>query len=229
MTSQVRRIGGCHLLLRGNRWMPISVDKTLRAKDRCSPGGAVISAYLSAVVEGNAIVGWLRNSAFSVQEVLPNGTLAPLDLTPARLAWQAYDADMEASKAGNNWRKCADCGASDSGTKYWKPSFEVTRGCTRTCYGTDTRQNSGPSCCRRASVRLLKRENLWGRASMSALPEHFRHQLVPLLPTRRRPQCRDTGPCFRSLYARARAAQPSDCLSVDRSGSPWCVAVMRTK
>jgi hypothetical protein len=100
MTSQVRRIAGCHLLLRGNRWMPISVNKTLGAKDRCSPGGAVISAYLSAVVEGDTIVGWLRNSAFSVQEVLPDGTLAPLDLTPARLALQAYDADMEASKAG---------------------------------------------------------------------------------------------------------------------------------
>ena len=100
MTSQGRRIAGCHLLLRGNRWMPISVNKALGGKDRCSPGGAVISAFLSAVVEGDSIVGWLGNSAFSVQEVLPNGTLAPLDLTPARLALQAYDVDMEASKAG---------------------------------------------------------------------------------------------------------------------------------
>ncbi len=70
MTSQGRRIAGCHLVV-GNRWMHISVNKTLGAKDRCSPGGAVISAYLSAVVEGDTIVGWLRNSAFSVQEVLP--------------------------------------------------------------------------------------------------------------------------------------------------------------
>ena len=99
MTSQGRRIAGCHLLLRGNRWMPISVNKALGAKDRCSPGGAVISAYLSAVVEGDTIVGWMKYSAFSVQEVLPNGTLAPLDLTPTRLALQAFDADMEASKA----------------------------------------------------------------------------------------------------------------------------------
>jgi hypothetical protein len=80
--------------------MPISVNKTLGAKDRCSPVGAVISAYLSVVVEGDTIVGWLRNSAFSVQEVLPNGTLAPLDLTPAKLTLQAYDTDTEASKAG---------------------------------------------------------------------------------------------------------------------------------
>ncbi len=56
--------------------MPISVNKALGAKDRCSPGGAVISAYLSAVVEGDTIVGWTKNSAFSVQEVLPDGTLA---------------------------------------------------------------------------------------------------------------------------------------------------------
>jgi hypothetical protein len=51
MTSQGRCIAGCHLLLRGNRWMPISVNRALGVKDRCSPGGAVISAYLSAVVE----------------------------------------------------------------------------------------------------------------------------------------------------------------------------------
>ena len=41
-----------------------------------------------------------KNAAFSVQEVLPNGTLAPLDLTPAKLALQADSADMKASKAG---------------------------------------------------------------------------------------------------------------------------------
>jgi hypothetical protein len=85
MTSQGRRIAGCHLVLRGNRWMPISVNKALGAKDRCSPGGAVISAYLCcAVVERDTIVGWTKNSAFSVQEVLPNGTLAPLDLAEGR-------------------------------------------------------------------------------------------------------------------------------------------------
>ena len=33
---------------------------------------------------------------------------------------------------------------------------------------------------------------------MSALPGYFRHQLVPLLPGRHRPRCRDTGPCFLS-------------------------------
>lgn len=42
----------------------------------------MISAYLSAVVEGDTIVGWINNSAFSVQEVLPNGALAPLGRDP---------------------------------------------------------------------------------------------------------------------------------------------------
>ena len=80
--------------------MPISVNKTLGAQDSYSPGGAVISASLSAVVEGGTIVGWMKNSAFSVQEVQPDGTLTPLDLTPARLVLQADSADMKASKAG---------------------------------------------------------------------------------------------------------------------------------
>jgi hypothetical protein len=53
----------------------------LGANDRCSPSGAVIAAYLSAVVEGDTIVGWMKNSGFIVREVQLDGTLAPLDLT----------------------------------------------------------------------------------------------------------------------------------------------------
>ena len=59
MTKTTRRIAICHLLLRGIRWMPVSVNKKLGPNDRCSPGGAVITALLSAVVEGDAIVGWM--------------------------------------------------------------------------------------------------------------------------------------------------------------------------
>ena len=80
--------------------MPVSVNKTLGAHDRCSPSGAVISAYLSAMVEGDMIIGWMKNSAFSVQEVQPDGTLTPLELTAAALASQADSADMEANRAG---------------------------------------------------------------------------------------------------------------------------------
>jgi hypothetical protein len=100
MTAQTQRIAICHLLLRGARWMPVSVNKTLGANDRCSPSGAVVAACLSAVVEGDTIVGWMKNSAFSVQEVQLDGTLAPLDLSAAALALQADSADMKANMAG---------------------------------------------------------------------------------------------------------------------------------
>ena len=80
--------------------MPVSVNKTLGANDRCSPSGAVISAFLLAVIEGDMIVGWMKNSAFSVQQPQPDGTLTPLDLTAAGLASQADSADMKANKAG---------------------------------------------------------------------------------------------------------------------------------
>jgi hypothetical protein len=60
MSGQARDIAICHLVLRGNRWMPVSVNKKLGPNDRCSPGGAVISATLCAVVEGDAIVGWME-------------------------------------------------------------------------------------------------------------------------------------------------------------------------
>jgi hypothetical protein len=66
--------------------MPVSVNRTLRPNDRCSVGGAVISAFLCAAVEGDTIVGWTENSGFMVREVGLNGTLAPLDLTPLALA-----------------------------------------------------------------------------------------------------------------------------------------------
>jgi hypothetical protein len=60
----------------------------------------VTAAYLSAVIEGDTIIGWLENSGFTVQEVQLDGTLARLDITAAALALQAGSADMEAAKAG---------------------------------------------------------------------------------------------------------------------------------
>jgi len=80
--------------------MPVSVNKKLGANDRCSPGGAVITACLSAVIEGDTIVGWMKNSAFIVREVQLDGALAPLELTAAALALQADNADMKATRAG---------------------------------------------------------------------------------------------------------------------------------
>src|SRR5215471_9229514 len=94
------RIAGCHLLLRGNRWMPVSINRAVGPNDRCSSNGPVITAYLWAIVEEDRIVGWMKNSAFSVREVQPDGTLAPLDLTMAALAMEAVEADAKASEAG---------------------------------------------------------------------------------------------------------------------------------
>ena len=80
--------------------MPVGVNSTLGAHDRCSPDGAVIAAYLSAVVEGDAIIGWLENSGFTVQEVQLDGTVTPLVISAAALALQADSADTKAAGAG---------------------------------------------------------------------------------------------------------------------------------
>jgi hypothetical protein len=100
MTGQARVIAVCHLLLRGNRWIPVSVNRKLGPNDRCSPDGAVISATLSAVVEGETIIGWMENSAFTVQDVLDGGTLAAIDLAPTRRAVDAMFLDEKAANAG---------------------------------------------------------------------------------------------------------------------------------
>jgi hypothetical protein len=95
-----RRIAMCHLLLRGTRWMPVSVNKKLGSNDRCAPGGPVISAVLCAVVAGDAVVGWTESSGFTVREIGADGTLAPLDFKPAALALDARYFDTRAAAAG---------------------------------------------------------------------------------------------------------------------------------
>jgi hypothetical protein len=80
--------------------MPVSVNRPLGSKDRCNSDGAVISAFLSAVVEGDAIVGWLENSAFSVQKVQADGSLTGLDFRAAALALHAKEMDMMAKRSG---------------------------------------------------------------------------------------------------------------------------------
>jgi hypothetical protein len=100
MIDQTRRIAFCHLLLRGTRWMPVSVNIKLGPNDRSTPGGAVISAFLCAVVEQDAVVGWTESSGFMVREVGVNGVLAPLDLRPAALALEARNFDTSAAAAG---------------------------------------------------------------------------------------------------------------------------------
>jgi hypothetical protein len=80
--------------------MPVSVNRQLGSKDRCNPNGAVISAFLSALIDGDTIVGWLGTSAFSVQEVQADGSLSGLDFRPAALALQANAMDEKAKQSG---------------------------------------------------------------------------------------------------------------------------------
>jgi len=100
MTDQTQRIAICHLLLRGTRWMPVIVNRKLGCNDRCAPGGAVVSAILCAVVQGDAVVGWTESSGFMVREIGADGALAPLDFTPAALALDALYSDARAAAAG---------------------------------------------------------------------------------------------------------------------------------
>jgi hypothetical protein len=51
-------------------------------------------------LKGTQLLAGQKTQHSSVQEILPDGKLAPLDLTPAKLALQADSADMKASKAG---------------------------------------------------------------------------------------------------------------------------------
>ena len=80
--------------------MPVSVNRQLGPNDRCTPGGAVISAVLCAVIEGDAVVGWTESSGFMVREIGSDGTLAPLDLAPAALSLDAQYFDAGAAAAG---------------------------------------------------------------------------------------------------------------------------------
>jgi hypothetical protein len=80
--------------------MPVSVNRRLGTKDRCNPDGDVVSAFLSAAIDRDKICEWLKTSAFSVQEVLPDGSLAGLDFRAAALALHANEMDMMAKRSG---------------------------------------------------------------------------------------------------------------------------------
>jgi hypothetical protein len=55
---------------------------------------------LSAAIDGDTIVGWLENSAFSSREVQPDGSLSGLDFRPAALVVHANELDKEATRSG---------------------------------------------------------------------------------------------------------------------------------
>ena len=117
MTDQIERIAICHLLLRGTRWMPVSMNRKLGAKDRCAPGGAVISAVLCAVVGGDAVVGWTESSGFMVRKIGADGTLAPLDLHACRSGVGRAALRRQRSRNRSDWYQFVDRRTSYSGTK----------------------------------------------------------------------------------------------------------------
>jgi hypothetical protein len=80
--------------------MPVSVNRQLGSKDRCNPDGAVISAFLSAAIDGDKIREWLETSAFRVREVQPDGSLTGLDFRAAALALHANEMDVIAKQSG---------------------------------------------------------------------------------------------------------------------------------
>lgn len=62
--------------------MPIGINTELSAKHQVSPGGPVITALVTALVEGYRLLGWPEKQnahPISIKEVLPDGSVA-LDL-----------------------------------------------------------------------------------------------------------------------------------------------------
>jgi hypothetical protein len=57
----------------------VGLNRKLGPNDRCSPNGAVISAFLATAINAGTIVGWLKDAAFSIREVRPDGFLDRLD------------------------------------------------------------------------------------------------------------------------------------------------------
>jgi hypothetical protein len=79
--------------------MPVSVNRKLGANDRCNPNGAVISAFLSASIDGDTIIR-ARKLTFSVREVQADGSLSESDFRAAALAMHADEVDKEAKQLG---------------------------------------------------------------------------------------------------------------------------------
>jgi hypothetical protein len=94
-----KQIALCHLILRGDHWLPFGLDAKVSAGNRSSPSGAIIRALLMADIEGQEIVGW-RKPSFIVQEVLPDGSVQGLDLRLASAALEAAIEDAKARDAG---------------------------------------------------------------------------------------------------------------------------------
>jgi hypothetical protein len=100
MTKELRhQIAICHLLLKGEHWIPVSPDRRLTASDRSSPDGPVIMAEVIGEVGGGQVSGW-RKIGSLVQDVGPDGTVEPLDTKLPAAIMGALLSDGEASARG---------------------------------------------------------------------------------------------------------------------------------
>lgn len=98
----VGRLAYCRLVLHGEHWMPIGVDTRLTTQHRVSADGPVVTAFLTALVKGDRLVGWperQNKQPFSINNVLEDGTVEYLDET-FTVGFYAMDKDKEAAQEG---------------------------------------------------------------------------------------------------------------------------------
>lgn len=94
-----RQIAICHLLLKGEHWLPVSPDRKLSARDRSSPDGPVVVAEVIAEVEEGRITEWGDVGA-TYQTIHADGEVEPLDTRMAVAVIGAGLADGTASAHG---------------------------------------------------------------------------------------------------------------------------------
>jgi hypothetical protein len=108
------------------------------------------------------------------------------------------------------------CSSGNSGHPGVRPGCGQCRDCDRDRLSLRVHMATG---CLMSGFGTIR--SLGNGQSMSALPRQIRRQLVPLSLRHHRPQCRDTGRCFRSWCGRAGVVRLASCRCDDRSGSPW--------
>jgi hypothetical protein len=103
MSTEPMRFAYCRLLLRGGHWVPIGVDAPLKAEHRSKDGGPVVTAFLTAIVSGTRLLGWpekQNSQPFTMQQVLPDGSVEEPDYSAVMAQVSAGDQDEEAKRAG---------------------------------------------------------------------------------------------------------------------------------
>ena len=96
MSDKRIRFAYCRLVLRGEHWMPIGLNTKMSAAHRVSPDGPVVTAFVTALVDEDRIVGWPEKNnsrPFSIEKVLPDGSVEEDASYRAMAAYVAEDTD----------------------------------------------------------------------------------------------------------------------------------------